>query len=325
MQTMTLMPVMLDLFDGGVGAAASGDGAGAAAGEAQAGTQAIPGSSRRGKQSGGETVVYGRQPDAEVSTESPDAGGESTTDTQTTSDTLEDRKARYREMLDGEFKDIHTEETQRLINQRFKETKQLQEALAAQGPVVDMLMSRYKIQNGDMQALAQAIENDSAYWSEAAEEAGMSVEQFKNYQRMQRENEALRRYQQMRQGEESVNRQMQVWHQEAEAIKETYPGFDFATECQNPQFLSMLKNGIPVQHAYEVTHLDDIKNGVARDASKQTERNVVEGIRNKGSRPAENGASTQSGVVVKSDVSKLTKADRMEIARRAARGEMISF
>ena len=54
-------------------------------------------------------------------------------------------------------------------------------------------------------------------------------------------------------------------------------------------------------------------------------KNTVAKIKNKSSRPAENGTSSSSSAIVKSDVSNLTKADRAEIARRAAKGEIISF
>jgi hypothetical protein len=71
----------------------------------------------------------------------------------------------------------------------------------------------------------------------------------------------------------------------------------------------------------EVIHMDEIMSGVA----KKVESTVAETIRANGHRPAENGTSSQSGVVYKNDVSALTREDRAEIARRAARGEKIGF
>ena len=66
-------------------------------------------------------------------------------------------------------------------------------------------------------------------------------------------------------------------------------------------------------------------NGAAQTAAINAEKNTVAKIKNKSSRPAENGTSSSSSAIVKSDVSNLTKADRAEIARRAAKGEIISF
>ena len=55
------------------------------------------------------------------------------------------------------------------------------------------------------------------------------------------------------------------------------------------------------------------------------EQKLTNKIIAQGQRPTENGISSQSATVVKSDVSQLTKADRDEIRRRVARGEKISF
>ena len=171
-------------------------------------------------------------------------------------------------------------------------------------------MQRYKISDGDMSKLAQAVENDDAYWSEAAEEAGMSVGQYKQFQKLQRENAALLRAQRMRQNQQAAQQQLQKWYGEGEQVKAVYPDFDLSTESKNPQFLAMLKAGVPVQHAYEVIHMDEIKAGVAQNTARRTEKQVVDGIRAKGSRPAENGTSSQSAFTVKDDPHKWTKQDR---------------
>ncbi len=87
----------------------------------------------------------------------------------------------------------------------------------------------------------------------------------------------------------------------------------------------MLRAGVDVKTAYEVIHMDDIKTTVAQAAGKQAETNVTNNIRAKGQRPAEAGAASPAGIIVKNDVHALTPSDRKEIARRVARGEKISF
>lgn len=329
---MHLLDVRLNLFDGA--AAGTGDGAGTA-GQAGDGTmgesQALPGSTRRGKQSGEfQNVLFGKQESAAAGVDSggeqakpSDAGKGEKMGVQVTSDTLEEKRKAFRDLVNGEYKDIFTEETQRIINRRFRETQNLEQQVSQYQPVVDMLMQRYNVSDGDLSKLEKAIENDDIYWSQAAEEAGMSVDQYKQFQKLQRENEVFRATQRRQQSEQAAQQQLQNWYKEGEQVKDLYPDFDLSRESQNPQFLSMLKAGVPVQHAYEVVHMDNIKAVVAQSTAKQTEKQVVDGIRAKGARPPENGTSSQSAFVVRDDPHRWSKKDREEVARRVARGETI--
>lgn len=328
MNTYEMPKIRLDLFDGGAGAA--GDGAGAADGGAQGDAQANPGNTRRGKTSGEfQNVRFGKQAAAGNAeggqgTVPPDAG-EGKADVITTSNTLEERKKAYRDLINGEYKDLYTEDTQRIINRRFKETQNLEQKVGQYQPVMDMLLARYKIGDGDVSKLMTAIENDDAYWSEAAEEAGMSVEQYKKFQKLQRDFDALQRANQQRQRQDEAQKQLDKWYREADELKKLYPTFELEAEVQNRQFLSMLKSGVPVQHAYEVTHMEEIKAGIAAMQARATEKQVVDGIRAKGARPQENGTSSQSAFVVKDDPSKWSKKDRDEVIRRVMRGETINL
>ena len=330
-----LLDVSLRLFDGEGGAAAPAAGEGASGDGNKGGSQASPAPTRRGKSGGFQNVLFGKQgdeptaagdePGPEGKAQPSAAGKGKEGDVVTTSNTLEDRRKEFQELVNGEYKDIYTEETQRIIDRRFREARNLEERAAKQQPVIDMLMQRYKIADGDLGKLAAAVENDNAYWSEAAEEAGMSVEQYKQFQRLKRENDALLRAQRMRQSQQAAQQQLQKWYSEGEQVKAVYPDFDLGAESKNPQFISMLKAGVPVQHAYEVIHMDEIKAGVAQSTARQTEKQVVDGIRAKGNRPAENGTSSQSAFTVKDDPHKWTKQDRAEVARRVARGETIKL
>lgn len=324
-----ILHVTLDLFDGAAGAAASGAGEGTGSGTQGETQQTSPAATRRGSSGEYSNVKFGKQDQPAAAggqqANPPDAGEESKKGVETTSDTLEDKRKAFRALVDGEYKDQYTEDTQRIIDRRFRETKNLETQLSQQKPILDMLMQRYKIGDGDLGKLTQAIENDNAYWSQAAEEAGMSVEQYKQFQKLQRENAQLLQAQRRSQNKQAAEKQLQKWYQEAEAMKADYPDFDLGRESQDPQFLSMLRSGVPVKLAYEVMHMDEIKSTVAQTTAQQTEKQVVEGIRAKGARPAENGTSSQSGFVVKDDPAKWTKKDRAEIVRRVQRGEQIKL
>lgn len=312
----------LSRFDGAGAGGAAPAGGGAEGGDT-GGTQATPSVAGKGK-SGGTTaqILYGKQSAGEGS---PVAGESGDKEPKEAQKSPEERRKAYRDLVEGEFKDIHTEEMQRIIDRRFRETEDLRELNAKSQSVLSILMARYNIEDGDLSKLQKAIEEDNSYWADAADEAGMSVEQYKQIQKLKRQNAELVRQQQQRQGVERAERQTRQWFAEAQALQAKFPKFDLSAEVKNPQFLAMLKAGTPVEHAYKVIHFDELVRDAVSTTAAQQEQAVVAQVRARGARPAENGTAAQSAFTVKDDVSKLSKKDRAEIAKRALRGENISF
>lgn len=310
-----LLRVRLNIF--GDGAA----GAEGASGETTA--SSVP---TRQSKSGETNIIYGKRDEITTNTvEEPSDAGNENTETYTTSNTLEERKKAYRELVTGEYKDLYTEDTQRLINKRFKEEKAVRDSLEKQQPIIELLAQRYNIADGDVAKIMTALEGDTAYWQQVADESGMSMEQYMKMQRLQRENKALQEQQARRDGEAAAQRQIAAWTQEAETLKAKYPGFDLQAEVQNQQFVNMLRSGVPMEHAYRVMHMDEILNDSVRTMAQQTEQRVVNNVRARGARPSENGTSSQGAFTYKDDVSKLSRKDRAAIAKRVARGESIRF
>lgn len=243
----------------------------------------------------------------------------------TTSNTLEERRRAFEEMIDGEYKDIYAEKFQQAFNRRFKESKGMEASLNQQKPIMDMLMQRYNIADGDVGKLQEAIEKDNQYWESAAEEAGMTVEQYMAVKKLERENAELNRIRQIQLGEQQAQQKLNQWYAEGERLKELYPSFDLRTETANRDFMGLLKSGVSVQQAYELIHMEEIKANAARAAAQTAGQQMAAKIQTKAARPKENGTSSQSAVIVKSDVHSLSRQDRAEAVRRAQRGEKITF
>ena len=285
------------------------------------------GSSRRSKSGEFKNVVFGKQ-ESTPSNETTSLDAEGTpagagkTDVTTTSNTLEERRKAYNDFI-NEYKDVDQERFQGVFDRRFKEVKGMEAELAELRELSDMLKGKYN--TDDVKQLKTALREDTEYWEKVAEERGMSVEQYHSMQKLERENAELRKMRQMQIGQEQANRQIDAWYQQAEKVKELYPSFDFRTEAQNPEFLSLLKSGNTVEHAYKVLHFDELTQNAARVAAQTADLQAQERIKQKASRPSENGMSSKSAVIVKNDVSSLTRKERAEIARRVARGEKISF
>ena len=310
-----MLPVNLRLFDGEGGAE------GGTQGETQ--QSAVPGNTRRGKTGEYDNVLFGKQPEESVAEPSAAGKEDKEGDVTVTSDTLEDRRRAFRDLVRGEYKDVYDEEMQRIVKRRLKDEKGLKDQLGQMQPIIDMLAQKYQIGDNDLSKLAQAIESDDVYWSEAAEEAGMTVEQYREFQKLRRENAQLIEQERVRRGHDAANQQMQAWYQQAEAMKATYPSFDLAAEAQNPQFLSLLQAGVPIQHAYEVIHMDEIKAAERKMTARATEQQVTANVRARGARPTENGTASQGGFTIKSDPSKWSKKDRAEVVRKVQRGEKV--
>lgn len=331
-----LPSIQLFLFEGGAaGGTAAGEGGEAAASAAASselaidtGTKAgkrIPGSSRRAK-SGESNIVYGLQ--AEIANQpAEETKGQEGSDAEGKEEpklTVEQKRQKFRELINSdEYKDFYTEEFQRSFDRRFKNAKQNEERLQQLQPILDNLLVKYNITDGDVSKLTAAVESDKGFWAERAEEAGMNTDAYIAFERMKAENRMMKANEQRNEAQRAAEAQMQKWQNEAQQVKSVYPDFDLDREFTNRDFLGLLKAGIPVQKAYEVLHMDDIKSATAKAAAQRAEKNVTQTIQAKGQRPLENGVSSQSGIVYKSKASEWTRKDRANVAARVARGENI--
>ena len=272
-------------------------------------------------------VVYGKQPDAvaegkPAESGQPEAGAESKAEP----DTGKDRKAAWKELIEGEYKEEFQNQTQGIINKRFREMKSLQEQNAQLGKLAEKLADRYGVDPGNTAELLKAIEGDSGFLREQADKAGMTVDQYREQQSLKRENEYYRRQQEALERERGIRDQVNQWQQEAQNVKQIYPDFDLEREFrESKDFADLVKSGIPIQKAYEVAHFDQIVGGALRYAVKEASTQTAANIRNRASRPEEGASKGGAAVTVKSDVHKLTKADREEIARQVLAGKTITF
>ena len=330
-----LFKVDLQLFNDG-GATGGAEGSAAATESAPKADIKANGSSRRSKAGEFDNVVFGKQEGttSDGATTSLDTEGEpmgaGKTDVTTTSDTLEARRKAFEDLINGEYKDLYHEKFQKTFDRRFKEVKALESELESQKPIMERLKARYNVE--DTADLDKAITEDYEMWESVAEANGQTVEQYLSelnksmaMRNLERENAELKAMRRREIGQMQMQKQLDTWYAEGEKVKELYPSFDFKTEAQNSEFLQLLKSGVGVEHAYKTLHFDELTQNAARVAAQTADAQAQARIKQRASRPSENGTSSKSAVIVKNDVSNLTRAERAEIARRVARGEKISF
>ena len=306
-KTRKFLKLNLQLFADGAGAGESGTGADGANG-VQVG---VPSLQTKGEKNPLAGVKYGSHPE-----------DSQTADVQEVTDGV-DRNAECEKLIKGEYKDLYDARVQDTIQRRLKGTKETVDKYNALAPTLEMLSREYGVDASDIEALNKAIEEDDAYYEDEALEKGITVEQLKSIRKMERENAELKRQMREQSARENADRIYAAWMQQADALKGVYPSFDLNSELQNPRFVDLLRNNVDVRTAYEVLHKDEIIPAAMQFTARQVEQKLTNKIIAGGSRPTANGINSQSSVVVKSDVSQLSKEDRAEIIRRVARGEKI--
>ena len=308
----------LQLFaEGGAGGAAGGTGGDGGTAQGQGVTAEAASQQTKGVKNPLASVKYGIQEEA-----APAAEVQQTTE-------QPDLNAEFEQLIKGKFKDQYDARMQDTIRNRLKgKDSQIAELTGKQDavtPILEMLGKKYGVDAKDIEALNKAILDDDSYFEEEALQRGISVQQLKEIRKMERENADLRRQMQEQQTKENADKLYAQWLQQEQETKKVYPSFDMKAEMQNPEFVNLLRSNIPVRTAYEVLHKDDIISGAMQFTAKTVESKIAKKIAAQGARPAENGMSSGSAAVVKSDVSQLSRADRDEIRRRVARGEKIRF
>ena len=237
-----------------------------------------------------------------------------------------DREAEFEKLIKGEFKDLYDARMQDTIKNRLKGQKETVERYEALAPTLETLAKKYGVDASDINALNKAIEEDDAYYEEEALEKGVTVEQLKQFKKMERENAELKKMRDEQNAKEAAEKKVAGWMEESKQVKAIYPQFDLRSELQNPQFADLLRvPGVDVRTAYELTHKDEIIAGAMQFTAKTVKKKIVDKIAANGARPTENGLNSQSASLTKSNVSQLSKADILDIQRRVARGEKISF
>jgi len=237
----------------------------------------------------------------------------------------EDRNAKFEALIKGEYKDLYDARVQDTVQKRLKGSKETVDKYNELAPTLEMLARKYGVDASDIKALNKAIEEDDSYYEEEAMEKGVSVEQLKAVKKMERENAELKKQMEEQSNKERAERDVAEWMKQAEQAKHSFPNLDLGEELKNPQFINLLRSGVGVETAYFAMHHRELVPQAMQYTAKAVEQKLTNKVIANGARPTENGISSQASVVVKSDVSQLSKADRAEIIRRVARGEKIKF
>lgn len=219
-------------------------------------------------------------------------------------------------LIRGKYKKQFERVVQKIIRRRIKEVKNLKETEERNAQIIESLMKKFNIEDNDAEKLERTIDEKMTRENENIQERTISA-----IRALMAENNSLKKNHEEELRNLRTRNRVDLWKAQAIEAQKAYPEFDFEKELENAEFCRLLKVGVSVKNAYEVINIEKILD----TNSKSAERKVVDSIRNKGSRPVENGSDAAGGVLLSGNVSKLSKKQRAELAKRAAKGERISF
>lgn len=247
--------------------------------------------------------------------------------------TAAEKRRAFGKLMQGEYA-AEFEETLQRASQATVQSIQNSPQVKA---LMDALGEAYGVDTASpdsLAALTEAVKNgrvkNDEYYETLAQEKGVSVKTAREMDRMegelQRAAAEKQRAEQLRQAAEHQQRAAAVraqWEAEAQKLQQKYPAFELDEVMNNPAVKDMILRGVGLEAAYRAAYFDQLMENQTALTAKQVEQGVEARIRQRGQRPAENGTHPGGAAETKVDVAHMTKAQRLELAKRARHGERI--
>ena len=275
---------------------------------------AVEGASAAGPAEGASVtgVAAGEGAGADAAQEQPDAAAG--TDTSRPS---------FEELIKGDYKAEADKYIQGIVRARVRDSKRDKETIKSQSDILSIVAAKYNIDPTDLEALKDKVTSDDTYWEDRAMQEGLTVDQYKRIAQAESKARAYEERYKAEEAERLTQAQIAQWQADAEQLKQIYPDFDLSTEIQNATFANLLRQGVDMRSAFVAVHDVEILGGAMRYAASEVRKATANEIQARGSRPRENASSARASASVRKDVSKLTRADREALSRRAMSGETV--
>ena len=238
-----------------------------------------------------------------------------------------DLEARWKELKKGEMRDLYNRDVQETIQKRFKNQADAQATLDKLMPALNALAKQRGIEEGNLDAFIENVEQDDSLIEDAAAEAGMTVESYRTMEQLRQENERYQAEKQASQREEALKRHYANLTQQAEALKARVPGFDLRTELQNDTFLRLTspEGGLSVEAAYYAIHHRELEPQAMAYGIQKAQEQMAQTIQANRARPAEGALTNGQATNFQIDPRTMSKQQRKDLIRRAQRGERIEL
>lgn len=220
----------------------------------------------------------------------------------------------------GKYHDAYGQAVTQAINQRFRNQSDLQAKIDSYDDVMSPLFERYGLAQGDVEGLRNSLQGDESLYVQAAEEEGLSVEQYREQLRLKADAERGRQLLAEYKNQQERNAKFANWEKQADELRQAFPNFDLGQELKSEQFGKMLDSGISVQDAFVAMHAEDILSGINEETTRSAKQNVLDNIRSRQARPQENASRSNPATVRTFDPSAITDADMDDIIKKALDG-----
>ncbi len=250
-----------------------------------------------------------------------EAEKETDAQSQTVPEGAEGKDAEFEKLIKGDYKEQFEKRIRDNLKRRFKESSASRAKAAENEKIIGALMSKYGIDKFDASELIDAINSDNSHMPGKMTQKNADDDIARRIRELELENEHMKKQRAQKAMQDTIN----SWITDEKELKKSYPDFSIEDEAENAEFVKMLKAGVSLKNAYLAVHHEEIVKDLVEKAAMEAKEKTALSIKTRGQRPLENGMTSKSTALYKTDVSKLSPAERAEIAKRVAKGEIISF
>lgn len=238
-----------------------------------------------------------------------------------------DPQSRWEALKKGEFAEQFGRDVQAAVQARFKNQADLQGQLDMLAPALEVLRQRAGVESNE--DLVNQIMDDDSLYEEAANNAGMTVDSYKDFLKLQKEHEEHVRAAEEQQFQEGVRAHYMKLAQQAEALKAQFPDINLDTELQNPQFLRLTAPdiGMSVEDAYFAVHHKELAPQMMAYGMQRARNQMAQSIMANSNRPREGGLGGRDAAAadMKIDPRNMTRKERDAIRAQIHAGKRITF
>jgi len=243
----------------------------------------------------------------------------------------QEQPTQFQQMIQGQYKQEYEQavgqRVQQAIQQRFRNQRDLQKQMDEYSPIMQQLGAKYGLDPADTKGIYAKMTDDLSLYQEEADKRGVSPEVVRDMKRLEARNAQLARENERFTEEGRLQEHWRNLSQQAEALKQQFPGFDLMREMNDPRFVRMTApgSGMTVENAFWALHGMEIQRGSMQYAAQQAQQNLAASVRAGAARPIENGMGRQNPVNMGLDIAHMDKKTRAAYRQRIKNGETINF